>query len=447
MSSSSLSLTKGSILKGSLAFTVPLIFGNLFQILYSAVDSFVVGNYVGSSALAAIGAGTQIINLMVGFIIGLTTGAGIIIAQYYGANDHTMLNEAVKTSFLFCTVGGLAASAAGFVFSPALLEAMSTPAEVIPEATTYLRIYFLGSLFTVLYNMGAGTLQALGDTRHPLYYLTAASVANIALDLLFVCVLGWGIAGAAFATVISQLISALCVIYHILHSQHSYGLCLSGVRASEKMLAKILKMGIPTGLQSAIVSFSNVIVQSYLNGFGVAAMAGSSIYGKVDQFVLLPATALSLTATTYIAQNIGARKYDRVRDGLRIFLIISGIYSVLASILMFFFASFPLSLFTGDQAAIAYGVMMARALAPGYILLIYCQIFIGTVRGAGDTFVTMVLSVLNLCGVRIIWLAIMLKFFNSIYTLYIAYPITWGLATLCIAVYYLKCVKPRFKAD
>lgn len=447
MSSSSLSLTKGSILKGSLAFTVPLIFGNLFQILYSAVDSFVVGNYVGSSALAAIGAGTQIINLMVGFIIGLTTGAGIIIAQYYGANDHTMLNEAVKTSFLFCTVGGLAASAAGFVFSPALLEAMSTPAEVIPEATTYLRIYFLGSLFAVLYNMGAGTLQALGDTRHPLYYLTAASVANIALDLLFVCVLGWGIAGAAFATVISQLISALCVIYHILHSQHSYGLCLSGVRASGKMLAKILKMGIPTGLQSAIVSFSNVIVQSYLNGFGVAAMAGSSIYGKVDQFVLLPATALSLTATTYIAQNIGARKYDRVRDGLRIFLIISGIYSVLASILMFFFASFPLSLFTDDQAAIAYGVMMARALAPGYILLIYCQIFIGTVRGAGDTFVTMVLSVLNLCGVRIIWLAIMLKFFNSIYTLYIAYPITWGLATLCIAVYYLKCVKPRFKAD
>lgn len=163
--------------------------------------------------------------------------------------------------------------------------------------------------------------------------------------------------------------------------------------------------------------------------------------------MLLPATALSLTATTYIAQNIGARKYDRVRDGLRIFLIISGIYSVLASILMFFFASFPLSLFTGDQAAIAYGVMMARALAPGYILLIYCQIFIGTVRGAGDTFVTMVLSVLNLCGVRIIWLAIMLKFFNSIYTLYIAYPITWGLATLCIAVYYLKCVKPRFKAN
>lgn len=439
----STSLTEGPIIRSILMFTAPLFLGNLFQQLYGATDSFIVGNFVGNNALAAVGASAQVINLFIGFVVGLTTGAGIIIAQYYGANDHRQLHLAIHTSFWFCILGGILVSVFGFLLSPFILNSMNTPAEVIPNATLYLRIYFLGAVFNIIYNMGAGTLQATGDTRRPLYYLCIASVVNIVLDILFVTVFDMAVLGVALATLIAQFISAFCVIHHLCRTKACYRLIPSKIRFHREMLSKILKFGIPTGLQTAITSLSNLIVQSYLNGFGALAMAGSNIYGKLDGFALLPVTCLSLTATTYIAQNMGARKFERVRKGLSAFLWIGILYAIALGILLCLYSYIPLRLFTADPDVIHYGAMMGRVLGPGYVLLIICQIFIGTVRGAGDTFNTMLLSVLNLCGLRILWLAIMIPRFPSIYTLYAGYPITWGTAALCIGIYYYKKIRPK----
>ena len=315
----SASLTEGPITRSILLFTGPLIIGNLFQQLYNTTDSFIVGNFVGSGALAAIGASAQIINLFIGFIIGLTTGAGIIIAQYYGAGDGTRLHSAVHTSFCFCILGGILVSIAGCLLSPLILTAMNTPSSVIPDAALYLRVYFLGALFNILYNMGAGTLQAAGDTKHPLYCLCLSSVINVVLDIVFVTVFHMAVLGVALATLIAQLVSAACVLWKLTHTDDIYRLIPSKIHSDKAMLIKILKFGIPTGLQTAVTSLSNVIVQSYLNGFGSLAMAGSNIYGKVDSFALLPANCLSLTTTTYIAQNMGARKFDRVKQGFKQF--------------------------------------------------------------------------------------------------------------------------------
>ena len=437
------SLTDGSVVRGSLLFTLPLILGNLFQQLYSATDSLVVGNFVGSGALAAVSASNQIVNLVIGFVIGLTTGAGIVIARHYGAGEYDALRRCISTAYLFCLVGGAAVSLLGIAVSPALLRLINTPEEIFADSVLYLRIYFIGTLFNILYNMGAGVLQAVADTRHPLYYLCAASAVNIVLDVVFVAVFRWGVAGVAAATLIAQTVSATLAMAHLLRTKEEYRLCSLRGDAAEFRL--ILKYGTPTGLQSAIVSLSNVVVQSYLNGFGVAAMAGSNVYSKVDTFVLLPVNCLSLTVTTFTAQNMGARRYSRVLSGLRAFLWMGGVYSVGVGVFMFFFSQRPMSLFSQESEVLHSGAMMARVLAPGYILLVFCQIFIGIVRGCGHTFATMILSVVNLCGLRIIWLAALLPLFSSLYTLYLSYPVTWGTATACISLYYCFCVVPHIR--
>lgn len=435
------SLTEGSVIRGILSFTGPLLLGNCFQQLYNTTDSFIVGNFVGSNALAAIGASAQVVNLFIGFIIGLTTGAGIIIARYYGAADEERLSLAIHTSFWFCLVGGFLVSFLGFLLSPAILRTMHTPAEVLPDASLYLRIYFLGALFNIIYNMGAGTLQAIGDTKHPLYYLCISSAVNVVLDILFVTVFHLAVPGVAVATLVAQFVSAFCVVRKLCSTEDIYRLTLSRVRCHKEMLLKILKFGIPTGLQTAITSFSNLIVQSYLNGFGALAMAGSNIYGKIDSFALLPATCLSLTTTTFIAQNMGAGQFQRVKKGFSTFLRLGSLYAIVIGLLLCFGSQYPLGLFTDNPEVIRYGVMMGQVLGPGYILLITCQILIGTARGAGHTFSTMLLSIINLCGLRILWLTVMIPLFPSIYTLYLGYPVTWGTAALCIAIYYYRSIR------
>jgi putative efflux protein, MATE family len=436
-------LTKGPITRSILMYTGPLILGNLFQQLYNTADSFIVGNFVNSIALAAVGASAPIISLFLGFIIGVTSGAGIVIAQYYGADNKVKLSLAVHTSFWFCILGGVFVSAAGFFLSPAVLQLMNTPADVITNAVLYLRIYFLGAFFAILYNMGAGILQAVGDTRHPLYYLALSSILNILLDLVFVVIFHLAVLGVSLATLIAQIVSALCVIVRLCRTDDIYRLVPSKIRYNKGMLIKILKAGIPTGLQTAITSLSNVIVQSYLNTFGYYAMAGSNIYGRLDSLALLPANCLALTTTTYIAQNLGARKFDRIKKAFSVFMWLGNSYAILLGIFLCFFSKIPLRLFTDNPEVIHYGVMMGRVLGPGYLLLITCQILIGTARGTGDTFPTMLLSIINLCGLRIIWLTIMLDRFPSIYTLYLGYPLTWGSAALCMAIYYQKRIKPR----
>ncbi|MEG0687628.1 MAG: MATE family efflux transporter [Hungatella sp.] len=436
-------LTEGPVTWGILSFTGPLLLGNFFQQLYNTTDSFIVGNFVGTNALAAIGASTQVINLFIGFIIGLTMGAGIIIAQYYGASDECRLSLAIHTSFWFCLIGGIAVSVSGFLLSPVILRSMNTPESVIPDADLYLRIYFLGALFNIIYNMGAGTLQAIGDTRHPLYYLCISSAVNVVLDILFVTVFHLAVFGVAVATLTAQLVSAVCVVRRLCMADDIYRLVPSRIHCHREMLVKILQFGIPTGLQTAITSLSNLIVQSYLNGFGTLAMAGSNIYGKIDSFALLPANCLALTTTTFIAQNIGARQFERVKRGFSVFLRLGSVYAIGIGLILCFFSQYPLRLFTSDPAVIHYGVMMGRVLGPAYILLITCQTLIGVARGTGCTFSTMVMSIVNLCGLRVLWLTVMIPLFPSIYTLYLGYPITWGTATLCIAVYYRRHIRPK----
>lgn len=437
------SLTEGPVTRGILLFTGPLLLGNFFQQLYNTTDAFLVGNFVGSNALAAVGASSQVINLFIGFIIGLATGAGIIIAQYYGAADGERLSLAVHTSFWFCLLGGAVVSLSGFLLSPAILKAMHTPPDVFPNADLYLRVYFLGALFTIIYNMGAGILQAIGDTWHPLYYLCISSVVNVVLVILFVAVFRLAVLGAALATLIAQLVSASCVVNRLLNTDDTYRLYPSKIRCDKKMLVKILQYGIPTGLQTSITSLSNVIVQSYLNSFGALAMAGSSIYGRIDSFALLPANCLSLTTSTYIAQNMGARRYDRVKKGFSVFMRLGTIYAAAVGLFLCLFSQYPLALFTSDPEVIHYGVMMGQVLGPGYVLLITCQTLIGVARGAGSTFSTMVMSILNLCGLRVLWLTIMIPLFPSIYTIYLGYPITWGTAAACMAFYYLRHIRPK----
>ena len=303
-----ITMTEGSIIKSIMLFSIPLLIGNLFQQLYNTADSVIAGNFIGKEALAAVGSSNSLINLIIGLFIGISTGAGVIIAQYYGAKDEEKMQWAVHTSMMLSIIGGILLTFIGVFLSPQILKAMGTPPEVMEQSVIYLRIYFMGSLFNITYNMGAGILRGVGDSKRPLYYLCITSAVNILLDILFVVVLRMGVKGTAIATVISQIISAVLVVWTLCRDDDIYRMYFRKLRIDVRMMKRILAMGIPSGLQSAIISFSNVIVQSNINSFGANAMAGTSSYMKIDGFVILPIMSFGMAAMTFTGQNIGAGK-------------------------------------------------------------------------------------------------------------------------------------------
>lgn len=431
-------MTEGVIWKQLLAFSMPLLIGNLFQQLYNTADSIVVGNFVGSDALAAVGSSNSLINLIIGMSMGIGTGAGVIISQYYGAKEDQKLHWAVHTSIALSLVGGVLLTILGVILTPILLIWMGTPTEVLPSAISFLRIFFLGSVFNLLYNMGAGILRAVGDSKRPLYYLCVSSVVNIVLDLVFVVGFHMGTAGAGFATVIAQAVSSVLVVMALMRTKESHRLILSMIRIDKRMMKRILKLGIPSGIQQSIISLSNVVVQANVNSYGAAAMAGFGAYSKIDGFAMLPLQSFCMAATTFTGQNIGAGKWKRVKQGMVQGIIISFIYTILISILLFLDAERILSIFSPDKDVIAYGNSTMLILLPFYWTLAIHQILMGSIRGSGRTVVSMLIGVGNMCILRMIYINLLVPFFPSFEAVMWCYPITWITTMIMDLIYSLK---------
>lgn len=431
-------MTEGSIWKKLLMYSIPLILGNLFQQLYNTVDSIIVGNYIGSEALAAVGSSGSIINLLIGFCVGASAGAGVVIAQFFGAQDKEGVRKAVHTTLAIAIAAGVVMTVVGILLVPFLLRAMGTPEEVFGQAVTYLQVYFGGIFFSVIYNMSAGILNAVGNSRRSLIYLMIAAVSNIFLDLLLVVVLKMGIVGAALATDISQLLSCIFILLFLTRSQEIYRVRLREIRFYERMPSKIIKIGLPTGIQHVVISFSNVLVQSSVNSFGAAAMAGFAVYIKIDGFNILPVMSFSTAATTFTGQNIGAGKYDRVKRGMYVSLAMGIIYTIATGILLLIFAPQVIGVFTDNQEVVTYGVYIMKFFCPFYWSLAILHVLSGTIRGTGHTLEPMLVILFSLCVFRVIWITAALSIAHQFSYVMVVYPLSWMVGMILILLYAWK---------
>ena len=431
-------MTEGSIWKSILLFSVPLILGNLLQQLYNTADSIIVGNFVGSNALAAVGSSGSPIFLLIGFSQGIAVGAGVVVAQYLGAKDREDAQRAVHTALALAVLLGLILTIGGILVSRALLTAMDTPAEVLEDAVTYIQIYFGGVLFSVVYNMAAGILNAAGNSQRSLLYLGIASGTNILLDLVLIAGLRMGVAGAAIATDISQLVSCVLALRFLMRVQDDYRVTAREIRVHGKMAVRIIKVGLPTGIQNMVISLSNILVQASVNGYGAAAMAGFAAYMKVDGFNILPIMSFSMAATTFVGQNFGAGKLDRVKKSLWVTLGMGVIYTILTGVLLLAFQDPIMHLFTHEEDVVAFGCTAMHYFCPFYWELSILHGLAGTVRGTGKTIPPMVVLLVSLCVFRIGWIQWVLPFFSSIDGIFLLYPVSWGLGALMMVGYAWK---------
>lgn len=382
---SEIDLTQGSVWRQIAQFAWPLLIGNIFQQMYNTVDSIVLGQYVSKEALAAVGSVGSSINAIIGFFIGIATGAGVVIAQYYGAKDERKLSDAVQTTMVVALVACVVCTLLGNLSVPLFLKIMKmdkTP-EVYPMAEKYLRIYFTGVSGMLLYNIGAGILRAVGDSRRPLIFLIITTIVNTVLDVLFVTKYSWGVEGVAYATVIAQYISAFMVLYVLTRSHMAYRVEWLHLRVDRPILTAIFKIGLPSAIQSFITSFSNVFVQGYINVFGADCMAGWTAYGKIDQFALLPINSISLAATTFTGQNLGAGKQARAKEGLKVTMRMAAIVCVGLCIPMMVFRRSLISIFNAEERVLYYGSIFLLMMSPFYILCAINNIYAGFLRGAG----------------------------------------------------------------
>lgn len=428
-------MTEGIIGKQILFFSIPLLIGNMFQQLYNMADSVVVGNYVSDRALAAVGACTPLINMMIGLFMGMATGAGVVVSQYYGAEKEDKIKSSVHTAITISIIGGGLLTILGIFFAPLLVKLVGTSKEVYQEASLYLRLYFLGGIPFLIYNMGAGILRAVGDSKRPLYYLMITSCLNILLDIIFVVVFHWKIAGVGIATCISQMVSAVMVMITLIKCRESYGVNLHELRIEKSIFRKIMWIGVPSGLQQTIISFSNLMVQGFIAKFGDEAIAGCGSYIKIDGFILLPVLSFGLAATTFIGQNIGAGKIERVKKGAWITTAMSVIYIMIICVLLYIFQWKVVSIFSKNEKVISYGVHMLRYFVPLYVLTAIMQSACGILRGLGNATVPMIIMVFNLCVIRLVWLHVMSHFFSTIDYVFMGYPLTWITTILCLLLY------------
>lgn len=431
-------MTTGSISKRMIAFALPLLLGNLFQQLYNTVDSLIVGNFLGSSALAAVSSSGSLISMLIGFLSGIASGAGVIVSRYFGANDEKDVCRAVHTMVAFGLVAGVLMGVVGVVFSPQILVWMGTPDSVMPESVAYLQIYFFGSLGFVMYNIFVGILQAVGDSRHPLYYLMVSSVVNLVLDLLLIAGFHTGVGGAALATVVSQLISAALCFAQLLRTRASYRIRLSQIRFDFKMLRQIVQIGLPSGVQNSIISFANVIVQSHINAFGAMAMAGYGAYSKIEGFAFLPINSFTMAMTTFVGQNLGAGQKDRTRRGARFGILTTVLLAELIGVVVFLLAPQLVAAFDSNPEVIRFGVEKARTAALFYCLLAYSHSMASVLRGAGKAVVPMLIMMTFWCVVRVTFLSISIPMTHSIQMVYLVYPLTWSLSSIAFFFYYKK---------
>lgn len=431
-------MTEGSVWRHIVHFALPVFWGNLFQQLYNVVDSLVVGNFLGSDALAAVGSSGSLIFLLVGLFGGIFTGASVVISRYYGARDEKNMRVAVHTTVAFGLTAGIVITIVGTLLTPQMLVWMGTPASVLPNSIAYFRTYFSGVVFIVLYNTAAGIFQAVGDSRHPLYYLITSSVVNVALDLLFVAGLGMGVEGAALATVISQAVSATLGFWRLTHSTGPYRVWPRKVRFSAPMLRQVLTLGIPSGIQNSIIAIANVVVQSSINMYGAMAVAGCGAYSKIEGFAFLPINAFALALATFVGQNLGAHEHTRARRGARFGIIACLLLAEGVGVVINLAAPLLIGLFNADPNVVAYGTLQARTVTLFYFLLAYSHSIAGIMRGAGRAVVPMLVMLVCWCVIRVSYITLIARGSGNIQMIFWAYPLTWTLSSVAFLVYYLK---------
>lgn len=403
------------------------------------VDSWVVGNYVSNEAFSAVGTVGPIINMLIGFFMGLSSGASVVISQYFGAQKEDQVSETVHTAIMMTIVLSVLITILGIIMMPVLLGIMNTPAEVLPDARLYLTIYFAGVSGLLFYNIGSGILQATGDSKRPFYYLATAAVTNIILDLVFVIVFHMGVEGVAFATVIAQLISAVLIIFTLLKADSCIRLVPSKLKMHWDQLAKIIRVGIPAALQMAIISFSNIFVQSYINHFGADCMSGWTAYSKIDALMLLAIQSIGLATTTFVGQNIGVGRVDRVKEGVKTGLMLSLVSTVVPMIPVMVFAPQLVAFFNAKKEVVDYGTLMLRWITPFYALTCSSNIQSAALRGSGDTKAPMLMMIFSFVIFRQIYLFITANFIsNTIIPIFMGYPAGWLVCTVLTAIYYHK---------
>ena len=439
-------ITEGVIWKQLLFFFFPILLGTLFQQLYNTADTVVVGRFVGTKALAAVGGSTgQIVNLVVNFFVGLASGATVIIARYYGARDRIKLNNALHTAIALSIVGGIVTAVAGISLTPFLLQMMNTPADVIEGSTMYLRIYFAGIIFVFVYNIGSGILRAVGDSKRPLYFLIVCCFLNIFLDILFVVYLKLGVKGAAFATVISQAVSALLVILSLTKSVDIYRLRPNKIRFYKSLLIAIVTIGLPAGLQSVMYGISNIIIQTSLNSLGTETVAAHTAFTKIDAIYWMISGAFSVSIITFIGQNYGARKFDRMKKSIKVCLFMDLIASLLLTTVMMVAGPYLLRLFTSDQEVIGIGMQIIHMIAPSFGLFILMEILSSSLRGMGNVVIPMLMTCGGVCVLRILWIFLFVRTHLSVTTILMSYPISWGFTAVLFIIYFMFYQKKFFR--
>ena len=432
------SLTEGPIWKKIILFALPVLAGNIFQQFYNAFDSWCVGNFIGDNALAAVSSSGSLIFMMVGFFNGVAMGAGVIIAKFFGAQDYRSMRKAIHTDIAFGLTAGVALTLLGVAFTPTILGWMGTPAEVLPESISYFRYYFCGATFSVMYNIFVGILHAVGDSRHPLYYLIFSTFINVVLDLLFVAVFHWGVGSAAVATTISQGISALLCFFHLLRVEAPYRIEVRAVGFHMPSLKSIVRFGLPSGIQNSVISIANVVVQANINSFGKDAMAGCGAYSKIEGFAFLPITCFSMALSTFIGQNLGAKRHDRVKKGMVFGILCSCILAEIVGVLSYLFAPQLIEFFNDSPNVVDFGTRHMRTICLFYSLLALSHCIAAILRGAGKATVPMVTMLVCWCLIRVSYITVAVRFVNELETVSWAYPITWTCSSIVFLIYLLK---------
>lgn len=431
-------MTEGNPYSLMLGFALPTLLSQVFQQLYNTADAFIVGKCLGTNALAAVTSSGTLIFLLVSFFMGMAMGAGVVISRYFGARQEQEVSRAIHTVLAFGFVSGILLTVVGVAFTPTFLKWMQTDPEVMPQAVEYFRYYFLGALALVLYNICRSIINALGDSRRPLYYLIFSSLLNIVLDVLFLGVFGWGVWSAAAATVLSQMASVVFCMAYLLQKGNIFTVDLRKIRFHRDMLSEIVRYGLPSGVQNSVIAFANVIVQSQINSFGKLAMAAYGTHAKIEGFAFLPITSFNMACTTFISQNLGAKQYDRAKSGARFSIFAAVLLAEAIGVCYFIFAPAFIGFFDQTPGVIAFGVQQARTVALFYCLLAFSHSVAAVCRGAGKAFVPMCVMLSVWCVVRILYIIIVMRLTGEIRYIYWAYPLTWGISSVIYLIYYLR---------
>ena len=431
-------ITEGVIWKQLLLFFFPILIGTFFQQLYNTVDTIIVGQFVGTEALAAVGTTGTVINLLVGFFVGVASGATVIISQYVGANDRDNLSKSVHTSMALGIVGGIIIMVIGIVTARPTMLAMGVPDDIIDDAVLYMNVYYLGIIGNLIYNIGTGILRAIGDSRMPLYVLIVCCLANVVLDLLFVVAFHWGVFGVAFATILSQLISAVLLLIRLMGTKEAYRVELRKIRFHKDILKNVVRIGLPSGLQSVMYSFSNILIQASINSFGTTAIAAWAAIGKIDGFIWMVMNAFGIAVTTFAGQNFGARQYDRMKRCTRVGLGMCLGTIITLSALLFIFRYQLLMFFTGDAEVVNIGAQFYLVLAPSYFTFVFIEIFSGAIRGAGEALQPMLITCIGVCGLRVVWILLVVPHWHTMQMVAMNYPVSWVITAVIFIIYYLR---------